>query len=128
MDYKIDKKVTYSFDEAVEKVREALASEGFGILTEIDVQQTLKKKLNVESPRYLILGACNPPLAHSAIEAEPGIGVLLPCNVVIREMSNGHVIIEFMNPISVLDLLDNEKVNEIAKDVKSRIDNIISRL
>lgn len=116
--------VTGSFDGAVSRVTEELKKEGFGVLTEIDVRETLKEKLGVDHRPYKILGACNPPLAHRAIEAEPDIGLLLPCNVVVREAENGTVVISFMDPESVLKLVDNPEVGELAKQVRERLDRV----
>ena len=98
----------------------ALANEGFGVLTEIDVSATMKKKLDVDIEPYLILGACNPPFAHKALAVEPSIGVLLPCNVVLRAIEEGTVV-EFMDPEAVLTLVDREGVAEIAAEVRSRL-------
>ena len=119
---------TYSFstttpgpiEDARERIVAALASEGFGVLTEIDVAATLKKKLDVDVDPYLILGACNPPLAHQALTAEPSIGVLLPCNVVLRGAGD-RIIVEFMDPEAVLTLVDKEGIAEVAADVRSRL-------
>ncbi|WP_455374781.1 DUF302 domain-containing protein, partial [Kaarinaea lacus] len=106
-----------SMDEIVQKVTDALKTEGFGILTEIDVQATLKNKIDVDRKPYKILGACNPQLANQTINAEPDIGLLLPCNVVVREEDDGSMTVAFMDPMAVMDLVDNEKVHEVAKDV-----------
>jgi uncharacterized protein (DUF302 family) len=101
-------------------VREALGTEGFGVLTEIDVQQTLKSKLDLYTPGYLILGACNPTLAHRAIGAVPSVGLLLPCNVVIREIDTG-TRVEIADPERMLELIDNEVLREVAAEARQRL-------
>ncbi|WP_455220998.1 DUF302 domain-containing protein [Kaarinaea lacus] len=116
--------MTGSMDEVCDKVTEALKTEGFGVLTEIDVQATLKKKIDVDRKPYKILGACNPQLANQAINAEPDIGLLLPCNVVVREEDNGSMIVAFMDPAAVLDIVDNAQVHEIAPQVKAKLEKV----
>ncbi len=115
------KKVDLSFDAAIEQVTEELAKEGFGILTVIDVQATLKAKLGLDMPPYRILGACNPKLAHQAIEAEPEMGLLLPCNALVRENEQGQVHVSFMDPVAVLGLVDDDRVDPLAIQVKQKL-------
>jgi len=122
------KPVDLGFDEAIETVTEELEKEGFGILTEIDVQATLKKKLGEDMPPYRILGACNPPLAHLAVSAVPEIGLLLPCNVLVREDDQGKVHVSFMDPGSVLGLVDNPDVVPLAEQVKAKLERVLSAL
>lgn len=126
--YSFGKEVEIGFDEAVEKITEALKPEGFGILTEIDVAATLKKKLDKDIPPYMILGACNPQIASQALEAEPSIGVLLPCNVVVRQDGDGKVFVEIMDPKSVLGMVDNPGVEKLAGDVRQRLERALDAL
>jgi len=126
--YGFGKTVDLDFDAALKKVAEELAREGFGILTEIDVQATLKKKLNADMPPYRILGACNPPFAHRAISAEPSIGLLLPCNVVVRQDAAGKVQVEFMDPDVMVQLIDKPEVHGIAAEVRERLQRVFAAL
>jgi len=113
---------------AEEKVREALAVEGFGVLTEIDVQKVMKAKLDIDRSGYKILGACNPNLANEAIQAEPDIGLLLPCNVLLREEDGGKVNVSFMDPVAVLGMVDNPKISEVAPLVQGKLKNVAASL
>ena len=117
-----------SMEDAEARVRDALMQEGFGVLTEIDVQKVMKAKLNVDRSGYKILGACNPDLAHQAIDAEPDIGLLLPCNVLLREEDNGNINIGFMDSIAVLTLVDNPKIAEVAPLVREKLQRVASQL
>jgi uncharacterized protein (DUF302 family) len=116
------------YDDAVARVTELLKGEGFGILTEIDVKATLKNKLDVDFRRYVILGACNPPLAHRALEAEPDIGVLLPCNVVVAERDGGGSVVSAMDPVAAFRLIANPEVQPVAADVRQRLQRVLERL
>jgi uncharacterized protein (DUF302 family) len=122
------KTIDADFDAAVEQVTEELAKEGFGVLTVIDVQATLKKKLDVDMPAYRILGACNPALANQAISAVPDIGLLLPCNVLVREDDSGTVHVEFMDPGAVLGLVDDPQVDPLADQVKQKLEAVLAAL
>ena len=122
------KTVGYSFEETIDKVTEELKKEGFGVLTEIDVQATLKKKLDVDFRKYKILGACNPPFAHKALEAEPNIGVLLPCNVVVQEAEEGRIRVSFVNPMDSMQSVQNENLGEIAGEVSAKLSKVLENL
>jgi uncharacterized protein (DUF302 family) len=127
--YALKREVDLSYEEAESRIREELAAQGFGVLTEIDVRATLKKKLDVEFPPYVILGACNPSLAHRALNAEPDIGLLLPCNVVVRrDESSGTTIVEAMDPEPMIDLAGNDALNEVAAEARSRLETALDRV
>lgn len=116
------------FDEAVNKVTEALKTEGFGVLTEIDVKATLKKKIDVDRKPYTILGACNPKLANQALNADPDIGLLLPCNVVVREEDDGAITVAFMDPKAVLSLVELSGIAELAGEVRNKLEKVRDQL
>lgn len=122
--YGFNVSVSGSMLDVKSRVTEALQKEGFGVLTEIDVAATLKKKLDVDRKPYLILGACNPALANQALDADPDIGLLLPCNVVVREEDDGSITVGFMDPAAVLGLVDREGVAELAGEVRSRLERV----
>jgi len=122
------KPVDLEFDAAIETVTEELGKEGFGVLTEIDVAATMKKKLDEDMRPYRILGACNPVLAHQAVSAVPEIGLLLPCNVLVREEEDGRVRVDFMDPASVLSLVDDERVDPLAAQVRAKLEKVMQAL
>lgn len=122
--YGFDVELAGDFDAVRTQVVEALKGQGFGVLTEIDVSATIKAKLGQDMPRYNILGACNPTLAHKAISAEPDIGLLLPCNVLVSETSAGRVKVSFMDPVAVLALVSNPEVTELGWQVRSKLESV----
>ncbi len=126
--YGFDVALRGDFDQIVQRVTDELKKEGFGVLTDIDVKATMKAKLNIDQRPYRILGACNPPLAHQAISAEPDIGLLLPCNVVVREEADKSVRVSFMDPVAVLTLVNNPEITKIGLDVRSRLERVRDRL
>jgi len=127
MEYGFSKKVNLSFDEAVAKTTEELKKEGFGVLTTIDVRDTLKQKLGVDFKRYIILGACNPPFAHQALQAEEQIGLLLPCNVIVYEQGSSIVVSAF-DPMVMMKVVENENMEPIAQQVRERIKRVMERV
>ena len=122
--YAFSTNTSKTYDEAIAAVTNALQEQGFGVLTEIDVSAVMKKKLDIDKRPYIILGACNPVLANQALEAEPDIGLLLPCNVVVREEENGSITVAFMDPSAVLALVDNPQIPELAAEVRSRLEKV----
>jgi len=128
MDYHISKKVACSFDRALEKVTAELNTEGFGVLTEIDVKATLKKKLGVDFRNYRILGACNPNFAHIALSTVDKIGVLLPCNVVVQEHDDGSVEVSAMAPAEMIRAVGNPALSELASKMQAAMERVIGNL
>lgn len=128
MSYHFSKTLDLSFDDAIDKVTEELKKDGFGVLTEIDVKSTLKKKLDVDFRKYKILGACNPPLAYQALQAESKIGTMLPCNVIIQETEDGKTEVSAVDPIASMQAIQNESLGEIANEVRVKLQKIIESL
>ena len=127
MSFTINRSLDADFDAAIERTVAALKAEGFGILSDIDVKATMKAKLGIDDfGRYRILGACNPPIAHAALAAEPSIGVMLPCNVVVRETSAGHVEIAAINPVAAIGAIGNPALDELAKDVAAKLSRAVA--
>lgn len=128
MEYFTSKTVDLSYDQAIAKVTELLKDEGFGVLTEIDVKDTLKKKLDVDFKKYKILGACNPNFAHKALQAEDKIGVMLPCNVIVEEHEDGKVEVSAVNPVASMQAVSNDDLHSIAGQVRDKLDKVIGNL
>lgn len=128
MKYYFSKTVDQNFEEAIEKVTAALKEEGFGVLTEIDVKDTLKKKLDVDFRKYRILGACNPNFAHQALQKEDKIGTMLPCNVIVQELDNGKVEVAAVDPIASMQSVENKELASIAGQVQERLKKVIDNL
>lgn len=128
MSYNNSKNVSTSFDDTINIVTEELKKEGFGVLTEIDVKETLKKKLDVDFRKYRILGACNPPLAYKALSAEENIGVMLPCNVIVQEKEDGSVQVSAINPMEAMKAVANPNLEEVAKTVSEKLVTVLNNL
>lgn len=128
MSYYFNKTLTASFDEAISRTKEELNYEGFGILTEIDVKQTLKNKLDVDFRNYTILGACNPPFAHKALEAEDKVGTMLPCNVIVQEGSGGEVEVAAVDPVASMKAIDNPVLGDVARTIRAKLKSVIQKL
>ena len=128
MSYYFAKTVGYTFDEAIEKATAEMKEVGFGILTEIDVKETLKKKIDVDFRKYRILGACNPNFAHKALSVEDKIGVLLPCNVIVQELEDGKVEVAIMNPMEAMSVVKNENLESIASEVNGLLKNALEKI
>jgi len=128
MSYGFSKKVTLSYEKAIEKVTEELKKEGFGVLTEIDVKETLKKKLEVDFRKYKILGACNPPFAYQALQSEEQIGLMLPCNVIVYESDQGQTMVAAIDPVASMLAVQNPKLEKIASEIQSRLKRVIDRI
>ncbi len=128
MSYYIEKKLNCTFDEAVSKTTEELQKEGFGVLSEINIHEKLKAKLDVDINRYRILGACNPPNAYKALQAEEHIGVMLPCNVIVRELSDHEIAVAAVDPIASMMAIQNEALAPIAEEIKDRLQKVIDSL
>lgn len=126
--YAMARTVPLSHQEADRRIREELQKEGFGVLTEIDVKATLKNKIGVDVPSYSILGACAPQLAHQAIEREPDVGLLLPCNVVVRDGGDAGTIVEIMDPVTQLELAENPALEELGRDARDRLERALERV
>jgi uncharacterized protein (DUF302 family) len=128
MSYYFTKIIRLSFDEAVAKVTDDLKKEGFGILTDIDVKATLKKKLDVDFRKYRILGSCNPPFAYQALQAEDKIGLMLPCNVIVQENNDGTVEVSAIDPIASMQAVKNERLSEVAMQVQAKLKKVIENV
>ncbi|MDQ6627244.1 MAG: DUF302 domain-containing protein [Pseudomonadota bacterium] len=126
--YGFHAKLDLPFGEAVERVMAALKQEGFGVLSDIDVRGAMKEKLGLDMPAYRILGACNPPLAHKALEADPDIGLLLPCNVVVRQEGEGRVTVAFVDPMVMMEMVKQPVVQEVAEDAARRLRKVCESL
>jgi uncharacterized protein (DUF302 family) len=128
MSYHFTKKLDTSYDEAISRATEELKKEGFGILTEIDVKEALKKKLDVDFRKYKILGACNPSFAYKALQAEDKIGTMLPCNVIVQETDDGKIEVSAIDPIASMQAIDNPSLGDIAREVREKLKKVIDSI
>ena len=128
MEYYFSKTIAESFDNAIQKVTEALKADGFGILTEIDIKATLKKKLDVDFYNYTILGTCNPPFAYEALQVENKIGLLLPCNIIVQELPDGKIEVAAIDPVQSMQVVGNPALKVIAEQVRAKLSNVISNI
>jgi|TARA_E500000318_G_C3556192_1_gene211241 uncharacterized protein (DUF302 family) len=128
MKYYFNTTLKENFESVIERVTKELKNEGFGILTEIDVKETLKKKLDIDFKKYRILGACNPPYAHKALEAEDKIGTMLPCNVIVQQIDDHNVEVAAINPIASMQAVENEALNDVAQEISARLEQVVERL
>jgi uncharacterized protein (DUF302 family) len=128
MKYNFEKETDYTFDKAVERITEELKKEGFGILARIDMHNTLKEKLNVEFRKYSILEACNPPFAYKSLQAEANIGIMLPCNVVVQQISDDKTSVAVVNPVSAMRAVNNPGMDDIAKEIQTKLKNALDKV
>lgn len=128
MSYYFSKTVDMSFEKAISRVIEELKKEGFGILTEIDVKETLKRKMDVDFPAYTILGACNPSFAYRALQAEPKIGTMLPCNIVVQKLDDGKIDVAAVDPLASMQAIQNSKLQAIAEEIQLKLKKVIEQL
>ena len=128
MSYFFSKTINKDFDETIERVKEVLQENGFGVLTEIDIKGTLKKKLDVEFNRYRILGACHPPSAHKALQAENKIGLMLPCNMIVQEVGDGQVEVAAIDPIASMQAVDNNQLGAVAQEVQRLLQAVVEQV
>ncbi|MDQ2179118.1 DUF302 domain-containing protein [Marinifilum sp. D714] len=128
MSYYIKRSTNFSFDDAIERITKAVQTEGFGILTDIDVTATLKEKINVDFKKYRILGACNPTFAYEAFQVEDQIGIMMPCNITVIEQDNGHVDISIMDPTAAFNVIENEELQPFAIELKKKLERSLTYL
>jgi len=128
MAYYFNKTITGEFEEVIKKVTDELEKKGFGVLTEINVTETLKKKLDIDFKKYRILGACNAPYAHKALKAEDKIGTMLPCNVIVQEMGNGKIEVAAVNPMASMQAVKNKDLEQVATEIGDKLKQVIARL